>query len=254
MQQPINRRQFSALAGGALAALALGCRGNAERLPSDGRLKARPHKGVRTDGSGTQALGIGSGRDALLQLPARPAAGALPLLVFFHGATQNGAGMLRRIGPVADELGVAVLAPDSRESTWDAIRGEFGPDVDFVNRALDAVFSKVDVDPARLAVGGFSDGATYALSLGLINGDLFPRVVAFSPGFVVGGSLHGKAKFFVSHGTEDTILPIDQCSRVIVHRLRGDGYDVTFKEFSGGHGVPPEIGREGLRWMIAPAA
>jgi predicted esterase len=250
----MNRRQFNALAGGALAAFGLGCRSNAEPLPSDGRLKARPHKGVRTTGAGRQALGIGRGRDALLQLPARPVEGPLPLLVFFHGATQAGAGMLRLIGPIADELGVAVLAPDSRESTWDAIRGQFGPDVAFVNKALDTVFAEVDVDPGRLAIGGFSDGATYALSLGLINGDLFPRVVAFSPGFVVGGALHGKAKFFVSHGTEDTILPIDQCSRVIVHRLRGDGYDVTFREFPGGHGVPPEIGREGLRWMLASAA
>ena len=39
------------------------------------------------------------------------------------------------------------------------------------------------VDPSRVAVGGFSDGASYALSLGLTNGDLFTHVLAFSPGF-----------------------------------------------------------------------
>ncbi len=31
---------------------------------------------------------------------------------------------------------------------------------------------------------GFSDGASYALSLGVPNGDLFTHIVAFSPGFM----------------------------------------------------------------------
>jgi predicted esterase len=39
----------------------------------------------------------------------------------------------------------------------------------------------VAIDPARVAIGGFSDGATYALSLGLINGDLFKRVAPSHP-------------------------------------------------------------------------
>jgi predicted esterase len=99
------------------------------------------------------------------------------------------------------------------------------------------------VDPARVAIGGFSDGATYALSLGLVNGDLFPKVVAFSPGFVVEGPVHGKPEFFVSHGTSDPILPIDQCSRIIVPALRKRGYDVTFREFDGGHEVPESVAR-----------
>ena len=69
----------------------------------------------------------------------------------------------------------------------------------------------------------------------MINGDLFPRVVAFSPGFVVEGTAHGKPRLFISHGTADPILPIDRCSRVIVPALRARGYDVTFREFDGGH-------------------
>ena len=138
-------------------------------------------------------------------------------------------------------------------SSWDGIRGGFGADVTFVDRALERVFEDVSVDPARIAVGGFSDGATYALSLGLINGDLFRRVVAFSPGFVVNGTAHGKPRFFISHGTIDQILPIDQCSRVIVPWLRTRGYDVTFREFGGGHEMPPAIAGEGMRWVAAAA-
>ena len=100
-------------------------------------------------------------------------------------------------------------------------------------------------------IGGFSDGATYAVSLGLINGDLFRRVVAFSPGFVIPGETQGKPRFFISHGTEDKILPIDRCRRVIVSRLQKRGYDVTFREFDGGHEIPAAIAREGMTWMAA---
>ena len=117
--------------------------------------------------------------------------------------------------------------------------------------ALARVFETVATDPARLCIGGFSDGATYAVSLGLINGDLFPRVAAFSPGFVIPGATHGKPRFFVSHGSADKILPIDRCSRVIVSRLQTRGYDVTFREFDGGHDIPPAIAREGMTWIAA---
>src|SRR5437762_1518146 len=155
----------------------------------------------------------------------------------------------RRFGAAADEAGVAILAPDSRDSSWDAIRGGFGRDVAFLDRALDRVFDTVSVDPERVAVGGFSDGATYALSLGLINGDLFRRIAAFSPGFIVDGPPHGKPQSCISHGTADPILPIAQCSRTIAPLLRRRGYDVTFREFQGGHTVPAEIATDALRWI-----
>lgn len=248
----LTRRRFTAIAGGAFASLAFGdaC-GNASDFAAagDGRLSARPRSNVVTSGEARRTLGLASGRDAILQLPANAAAGPLPLLVLFHGAGGSGEGMLRRLGTAADEAGIAVLAPDSRDSTWDAIRDGFGRDVAFVDRALAKVFETVSVDPARLAAGGFSDGATYALSLGLINGDLFPRIAAFSPGFVVPGSAHGRPRIFVSHGTADQILPIDRCSRVIVPRLRQGGYDVTFREFEGPHTVPPAIAKDGMDWI-----
>jgi len=250
----MTRRQFGGVAGSLLLPFALfdACEPFGVAVASnDGRLSVRPPSSrVATTADGTKPLGLERGRDAILQVPAK-STGPLPLLVLLHGAGGSGERMLQRLGSTPETAGVAVLSPDSRGSTWDAIRGDFGADVPFLNRALERVFQIVDVDPARLTVGGFSDGATYALSLGLINGDLFKRIVAFSPGFVVDGPSHGKPRVFVSHGTEDPILPIDQCSRVIVPALKRRGYDVTFREFSGRHEVPAAIATEAMSWIAA---
>src|SRR5439155_10630340 len=123
------------------------------------RSAARQRENARTSAK-EERLGQGGARDTFRRLPAPAPAAQLPLLVLLHGAGGSGEGILRRLGAAADEAGVAVLAPDSRGSSWDGIRGGFGADVTFVDRALERVFEDVSVDPARIAVGGFSDGAT----------------------------------------------------------------------------------------------
>jgi phospholipase/carboxylesterase len=248
---PLSRRQFVKTAGCTLASLACAdaCVLSSRAAGNDGRLTARPRQGVKTT-LVSGPLGLGNGRDGVVQMPSAIPNGPVPLLIFLHGATQDGARMVQRIGPAADQAGVALLAPDSRDGTWDAIRAGFGPDVEFLNRALESVFARLDVDPARLAIGGFSDGASYGLSLGLANGDLFPRVIACSPCFIVQAPAQGRPRFFISHGTADQVLPIDQCSRVIVPRLRTMGYEVTYQEFAGRHELPPDIATAALKSMF----
>ena len=81
--------------------------------------------------------------------------------------------------------------------------------------------------------------------------DLFSRIVAFSPGFVVSRTPTGKPKIFITHGTGDTVLPIDQTSRVIVPALRNAGYDVEYHEFAGGHAVPSDLLPQAVTWASA---
>src|SRR5262245_17390359 len=249
----VSRRRFTAAGGSALLSLLFGgaWRATAAAQASAARLTPRP----RADAAASLASGaLGASRRQrarVIPVPSTHRAGPLPLSELRHGGTQKGAGILRRIGPAADALGIAVLAPDSRGQTWDAITDGFGEDVTFLNRALERVLDRLPVDPARVAVGGFSDGASYALSLGLANGDLFPRVVACSPGFVMSAPPQGRPRVFISHGTADQILPIDQCSRVIVPRLRMLKYEVTYREFEGRHEMPTEVLAEALRWMTA---
>ena len=215
-----------------------------------GRLRARPAAagpagegppvGLRSLGAGAPARG-----DRLLYVPDSCRAGRpAPMAVLLHGAGGEARATLDLLRPLADATGIILLAPTSREYTWDVIVGGYGPDVEVIDGALGEAFSRCAVDPSRLAVGGFSDGASYALSLGIDNGDLFTDVLAFSPGFMAPSGRVGSPRFFVSHGTRDRVLPIGRCSRRIVPQLERAGYEVAYREFDGGHTVPPEIALE----------
>jgi len=215
-----------------------------------GRLSfvVRPANGA--PGERDEPLGLEAPRDGVLYVPETAGPGA-PLLIFLHGAMGTGHAHMRAVLAAVDRYGVILVAPDSRGPTWDLISDHcFGPDVAFLDRVLDAVVDRVDADTARLAIGGVSDGASYALSIGLTNGDVFPTVLAFSPGFLVVPDTTAKPRVFISHGTADPILPIDACSRSFVPSLREAGYEVHFHEFDGGHSVPPPVSDEGVRWWL----
>lgn len=177
-----------------------------------------------------------------------------PLVVLLHGAGEDARDGLAQLREHADDAGLLLLALTSRGPTWDVVvgRGRYGPDVAALDAALEQVFSSYAVEPGRIAVGGYSDGASYALSLGLTNGDLFTHVLAFSPGFMAPARREGQPRVFVSHGKQDGWLPIDLCSRRLVPDLERMGYEVLYREFEGGHVVPPEIGREAVEWLDAP--
>jgi phospholipase/carboxylesterase len=262
---PLDRRTFMTTACAALSALALGCfvsRGgesvrrdgrSLERLHARGRLDTRP--AAPTDpgaGFGTVPLGLGKGRDGVVHVPAgyRPERPS-PLVVMLHGAGGSARRELLHLLDLADAYGLLLLAVDSRARTWDALLGGFGPDPAFIDRALSSVFARYAIDPRRVAVEGFSDGASYALGLGLTNGELFTHAIAFSPGMMPLRERHGTPAVFVAHGTRDEILPIDLCSRRIVPDLERQRYAVEYVEFDGPHAVPPTIAERAVRWFLS---
>lgn len=199
-------------------------------------------------------MNLGQKRDGLLYVPTsykptRPA----PLALLLHGAGGRAQHGIDLLSSLADEAGLMLLAPDSRGRTWDVILGNYGPDVEFIEGALQSVLARFNVGETGLVVGGFSDGASYALSLGLSNGDIFSAVMAFSPGFMAPSATHGapdSPRVYISHGTSDAVLPIDPCSRRIVPQLQRAGYSVSYHEFDGPHTVPGEVAREALAWCL----
>jgi len=185
---------------------------------------------------------------AYLYVPAeRP--GPRPLLVVFHGAGGQARQMIDLLKAQADEQGLLLLAPQSAARTWDLITGDYGVDAIVLQQFLRAVSTLVPVDQARVGVAGFSDGASYALSLGLDNGDVFSSVLAFSPGFTAFEHPIGSPRVFVAHGTADQVLNVDRCGRAVVSQLRNLGYAVNYREFDGPHTVPKEIASAAAQWF-----
>lgn len=220
-------------------------------MTSSARLSARPDPSLTNPPTqrGLLPLNLGGQRDGLLYVPTtHPLHGPRPLMVACHGAGSQASHSIRPFTEAAERYGLLLLACDSRGGTWDVIRGGYGPDVAFIDSALKLVFSRYAVDPTMLALDGFSDGASYALSLGLNNGDLFSHLLGFSAGFLAAAGQVGQPSIFLSHGTADRVLPIERCGRVIAGQLRQAGYDVQYTEFEGGHTVPPEVQAEALAW------
>ena len=176
-----------------------------------------------------------------------------PFLVMFHGARGDGDSTLQSARASADEHGVILLCPSTQAGTWDGIRGSFARDFNVINTLLQRAFDSCAIDSRHIAIGGFSDGASYGVSLGLINGDLFTHVIAHSPGFIISDNWHGKPGVYVSHGRQDTVLPFDRCGAAIVKRLQAKGYTPRFDVFEGGHTASPEIRSAALAWFTRPA-
>jgi phospholipase/carboxylesterase len=233
-----------------LAMVTAACAKPPAALP-DGLLHARPQSAPPSPLTTPrpQRLGLASGRDGSFYAP--PRHHDAPVLLYLHGATGSGERAIARFTDYAERTGTIVVAPDSREYTWGLVTSDEDADLAFIDRVLNKVFASCSVDARRIAVAGFSDGASAALSWGLLNGDLFCGIAAFSPGFIhLTAEPHGQPKVFISHGTQDPILPIDRCGRRIAGALKSAGYDVNYQEFDGEHTVPPEIRDTGLTWLL----
>jgi phospholipase/carboxylesterase len=213
-----------------------------------GPLVSKP--GIPTEatlGPGVHTVGAGG----LLLVPRTGESVTMPLIVILHGAGGDANQALRYLHPYTDDLGSLLLAVKSHGGTWDATRGGFGTDVAALDAALAEVFDRFQVDGERVAIAGFSDGATWALSLGIINGDLFKEIIAFSPGFIISNARKplGAPHIFISHGAEDPVLPISQTSRQLIPLLRKAGYEVDYREFNGGHTIPSAMAQASVLKM-----
>jgi len=255
-----SRREFVGLAAAGAGAFVVGCSlDTAARqvlTRENALIKARPGTPTQTPTVGYSALGITSARDGFLYVPTTyQASTPAPLVVLLHaGGSSAKYWQDGGIGSLVDDLGIVVLAPDSRHLSWDLLTPNvqgFGPDAAFINTALAYTFQRCNINPARIALGGFSDGATESFGLGFINGDFFTHVIAYSPGLLFAPWVQGKPKVFVSHGMLDTVFSFDNTRTQIVPNLIAAGYATTFVEFTGGHEVPGTIARQSFEWFLA---
>jgi len=106
---------------------------------------------------------------------------------------------------------------------------------------------------------GFSQGAVYAYTIGLQNSDQIKGVIGFS-GYLmdVGSELsilsqsdleQGKdLRLYIAHGIDDAAISIEE-ARKLKTFLEDQGFDLTYQEFKGRHGVKIDIFNDAVKWM-----
>lgn len=228
------------------------------------------YEGLLTARLGTPAM-LNAGR-GLFKLAAWPqpliyvpqgldAAKPAPLILLLHGGGSDADWTLNRMLKAAEARGVILLAPDAQRYTWDVIRDfrddrgtgkpRFGEDTLRVDAALKQAFELFTIDPRRVAIGGFSDGASYALSLGPRNDAVFSHIMAFSPGGVAPFDTAAHARVFISHGRQDPMLPFKNTAEGIVPGFTARGFDVTFETFNGVHDFRDAEIAKAMDWFLA---
>jgi predicted esterase len=201
---------------------------------------------------GENKIGISDDdRDGTFYVPKRykPGTGS-PVLMWLHGLAGS-SDSARGLFPLAEEFGVVVIAPESRRLTWGQSIPGFDDDVHYLGPAYRHVAEIVDLDGDHVALGGVSDGAGYALSMGLAYGTTFKNLIVLSGGLMVPFRKQGKPRIYLAHGVNDTQMPIDLTARKYVPQLKAEGYDVTYHEYDGGHRVPPGEMRAAFQWFLA---
>lgn len=201
---------------------------------------------------GQTRLGVSDDmRDGTLFVPKLYKPGTpMPLLIMLHGFSGWGDNQ-RRLFDLAEELGFIVMTPESRDITWGREAPGFDDDVRYIGAAFRHVGGLVNIDFDRVALGGQSDGAGYALTMGLAYGDTFNHLIILAGAHLLEPiRRQGKPKIFFAHGVKDTTMPIDVSGRANVKQLKDEGYDVTYHEHEGGHGTPAEITREAILWFL----
>lgn len=217
------------------------------------RLRARIGAPRTLVPAGQHPLALDTRRDGVLYVPASvPLEERKPLIVLLHHAGSSGARWLRTFAPRADALPAVVVAPDARSDAWELSPSRVDRDVLHIDQAIAAASRRAAIDPARVTFAGFADGASFALTVALANGDIVQSVVAFSPGFYAETTPIGRPRIFMAHGTADPVAPIVFSSRVIAAELRKRDYSVEYAEFEGGHELPVDVVDRAMAWLAAP--
>ena len=166
----------------------------------------------------------------------------------FHPALPPGVVAVSPRGPIVAEEGYGWL---DRQAAGDlAYAAGMEALQEFVSR-LPAVYP---VDPARVVLMGFSQGAAMSLALmlkepGLVAGTaaLAGYLPAFARGWALPARLTGKP-VFMAHGAEDTTVPLAEAASA-KEVLSLAGAEVTYCEYLTGHKMNQQGMQDLKQWL-----
>jgi predicted esterase len=184
---------------------------------------------------------------------------AYPLVVVLHGAGRQDEMIVKGLQAERERRQAVFVVPRSLGMTWDLIAGGDGVDLRFLDGVLHSLYRRFRIDPARRALVGYSDGASYALAVGLSNPRAFAAVMSWAAGFLAIDA-HNLApddprpRVLLEHGTQDQIFPFERVAVPLRDALVRLGYDVTFRTDEGGiHWPSPEFQTAALDWFFGGA-
>ena len=179
----------------------------------------------------------------------------VPLVLLLHGSGGSALELVTDFQQFADSMGFLLLAIQSTDpdgwsfSMNNTVRT---PDEQNIDHALQRVLARYRVDPARIALFGFSAGAGMALDLGYVNGDIFSRIVAFSPPLrpteFDALPRSGRPAIFIGYGMEEGNASVLQAAARWLSK-RGD--TTVYREFPGGHELDEVRASAGLAWLMS---
>lgn len=213
----------------------------------------------------------GAQRAVLLTPETLDPARRYPLLTVLHGAGRQDELLLRGCRGEAEARQALFLIPRSFHMTWDLIAQAAGggrspegapppsprPDLDFLEFAYDLIYRRYPVDAGRQALLGYSDGASYALSVGLSNPQIFRAVLGWAAGFLALNPAAAepgtpRPAVLLEYGSHDELFPFEQVALPMRAQLEDLGCQVTFRVDEGGRHWPSgSFQREALDWFFS---
>ena len=199
-----------------------------------------------------------------------------PLITVLHGAGRQDEMLIKAYRDEAEARQALFLVPRSHYMTWDLIAlGVQGgaahspesaaepeprssrPDLDFLEYAYDLIWRRFPVDQERQSLVGYSDGASYGLSLGLSNPHIFRALMVWAAGFLalendVIESPEPRPHVLVEYGTHDELFPFEQVALPMKQHLQELGCPLEFRVDEGGrHWPPSDFQAEALDWFFS---
>jgi phospholipase/carboxylesterase len=179
-----------------------------------------------------------------------------PLFTVFHGAGRQDEMLVKACRDQPDLRQAFFLVPRSVDPTWDLIVGGERNDLDFLEYAYDLIYRRYPIDVSRQVAIGYSDGASYALSVCLSNPRIFESALCWAAGFVAIDRTSWKPddpkpRFYLEYGTHDELFPFEQIAVPMRDNLRSAGYEVEFSVDQGGRHWPSgSFQGEALDWYF----
>ena len=119
---------------------------------------------------------------------------------------------------------------------------------------FDEVMAQYGVDPGNLVLGGFSQGGMMSCRLGLPRPETFRGLMSLSGVVLDSDGLRDRLPadrtqpIFMSHGTEDAVIPIESARRSL-NLLQGEGYSPQYREYGMGHEIQAEVLDDLTPWL-----